>query len=149
MIVIDLVVLTMSRNHAYKKLSKMKPPTSLVAMEMLVSLGGHIVLQVAFQVGILFMLHQQCWYTDLTPAQGMSCMLQFVYYTRGEVFPPVPAKIGSIKSAGKLLIIFQYFLSGYNLHGDRTFRSSPCRILSLTPSRRNSAYCWVEGPSSV
>lgn len=83
LVVIDLVVLTMSRNHAYKKLSKMRPPASLVAAEMMVSLGVHILLQIAFQIGILFVLHEQCWYTDLTPAEAANSTFNSTLNTTG------------------------------------------------------------------
>ena len=64
LIVIDLIMATMSRNHAYKKLTKTRPPSSLVATEMIASLLFQILLQLAFQFGIIFLLEQQCWVNE-------------------------------------------------------------------------------------
>uniref|UniRef100_H2YT62 Cation-transporting ATPase n=1 Tax=Ciona savignyi TaxID=51511 RepID=H2YT62_CIOSA len=70
LIIIDLVAVTMSRNHACKYLHKKHPPYSLLSVEMLVSLMVHIILQLGAQLLVFFMIRRQCWYTTLTPAQG-------------------------------------------------------------------------------
>uniref|UniRef100_H2YT60 Cation-transporting ATPase n=1 Tax=Ciona savignyi TaxID=51511 RepID=H2YT60_CIOSA len=69
LIIIDLVAVTMSRNHACKYLHKKHPPYSLLSVEMLVSLMVHIILQLGAQLLVFFMIRRQCWYTTLTPAQ--------------------------------------------------------------------------------
>ncbi|XP_078491913.1 polyamine-transporting ATPase 13A3 [Ciona intestinalis] len=75
LIIIDVVAVTMSRNHACKFLHNKHPPYSLVSLEMLVSLLGHIILQLGFQVLIYFYVRQQCWYTTLTPGQAHNATL--------------------------------------------------------------------------
>nr|CAB3224445.1 probable cation-transporting ATPase 13A3 [Phallusia mammillata] len=68
LIIIDLVAITMSRNHAHKHLYRKRPLSSLVSLEMLTSLMGQIVFQLAFQVAIFFWVKDQCWFTNLPPA---------------------------------------------------------------------------------
>uniref|UniRef100_H2YT63 Cation-transporting ATPase n=1 Tax=Ciona savignyi TaxID=51511 RepID=H2YT63_CIOSA len=80
LIIIDLVAVTMSRNHACKYLHKKHPPYSLLSVEMLVSLMVHIILQLGAQLLVFFMIRRQCWYTTLTPAQVMTYDTSALFY---------------------------------------------------------------------
>ncbi|XP_039253906.2 polyamine-transporting ATPase 13A3-like [Styela clava] len=66
LIIIDVVAITMSRNHAYKILHWKKPPTSLVCAEMLVSLFLQIFLQFGLQLLPYILVQDQCWFRTPT-----------------------------------------------------------------------------------
>lgn len=63
LIIIDVVALTMSRNHAHKKLHWTKPAASLVSLAMLVSLFSQISIQFGIQIGVYISIFDQCWYS--------------------------------------------------------------------------------------
>jgi len=69
LLVIDLVVITMSRNYPCKKLSKSSPPDSLVSIEILTSLIFNCLFQLIVQICADKFLTTQCWFNDINIAQ--------------------------------------------------------------------------------
>jgi hypothetical protein len=58
---------SVGRNHAYKKLSEIPPPTSLIGITQLSSIAIQLAVVLMFQIGTVFLLRHQSWYEPHVP----------------------------------------------------------------------------------
>ncbi|XP_043933277.1 polyamine-transporting ATPase 13A3-like [Protopterus annectens] len=59
---------TMSLNHSWKELVPQRPPSSLISLQMLLSVATQILICLAFQVIAFLLVKEQPWYEEWTPA---------------------------------------------------------------------------------
>jgi hypothetical protein len=58
---------SVGRTHAYKKLSEIPPPTSLIGITQLSSIVIQLAAVIIFQIGTVLLLHHQDWYEEHEP----------------------------------------------------------------------------------